>query len=457
MADPDNPNDPSYNWVGYLELDEGHEAYILPDTVSDIHITELSELTKRDVKNLTATQIRAMYVRIGLEPFKASKKAALQNALWALSITAYNRQQAALPKIAQGPITDAERIKMVQMEDEILLLRKRLRENDGEDVNVRPIKRQTKGMGKKEMELGTTADDGTLTFLDTSRNPLRLAFFDKGAYGHRGEGHEPPSAKNVTEYLKTKMRSLDKPLSLGAVSKIVNFDFATVDITDYAKEDMTSVMTDRKSFDCAIGLLMDVIGIVHGSGIAKRTDEFKKEVEMRTGDHWTIDVLHKYVTKCLKHFAADMQDIYDDWTERDGDAPREIGVPRIGRSVNVEATENIIKHVEGKRFENMQNRMLEAVKEAVAKEVHGRGSWGKTGRRGEMEGNNKEGGGASSSATKGTTTDKRRINGAKIPADSKGKRLCVSNSESAGCKVGSRCRWSHERTLTKEELDAVFA
>ena len=151
--------------------------------------------------------------------------------------------------------------------------------------------------------------------------------------------------------------------------------------------------------------------------------------------------------KCLKHFAHDLQDLYDEWiVRRDEEADSEIVIPRIGHSTTVEAVENIEDHVEGKRFENMYVRIEEAVKAAIAREREGRGggasAWAGTGRRV----NSGESGGVDKKA-------KRRINGARIPADSKGRRICVTNSESSGCKMGTKCKWSQERTLSKEEMD----
>ncbi len=125
-------------------------------------------------------------------------------------------------------------------------------------------------------------------------------------------------------------------------------------------------------------------------------------------------------------------------------------MPRIGHSTAVEAVENIEDHVEEKRFENMYARIEEAVRSAVAREREGRGggasAWVGAGRRV----NSGEGGGGDKNA-------KRRINGARIPADSKGRRTCVTNSEHSGCKMGTKCKWSHERTLSKEEMDQIFA
>ena len=184
---------------------------------------------------------------------------------------------------------------------------------------------------------------------------------------------------------------------------------------------------------------MTVVKAIHGESIGKRAEEFALAMRNKNGAYFSIAVLEKYMLRCFKHFTADLQIVYDEWVKRPGDATMAITLPRIGHSVHADVTENIIDHVEAKRYEMLEKKVADMTKEIVERNMNVL-SWKRSG-GGDNPGNRKQ---------------DRRINVANIPNDDKGKRLCVAFAQSRGCKAGEGCKFSHERKIGAKELEKVF-
>jgi hypothetical protein len=442
QAEPLDGNDPHYQWNEFKVLDPAHLAYDLPDTVPSEMVDALVKLTLRDIGSMAAKDIRKLYTDMGLHAPVARQIAALRNGLLAARTTAETRAQAAIQALGVGTITTAERARLKLLEEKLAALEKR--QAEGEDINMRPRKRPnllTEPKGRRELEVGEASTDGTFALVEFNKDPKRVLFFDKGAYGFKA-GAEPPSDRTVSKYLRhcKVLRSLGKTLSDATVSKIATFDWANVDIQDFAREDLENVRGDRNDFFCAVELMIAAIGVVHGESIGKRAKEFMILIKTKNTAAYTPALLEKYMLNCFKHFATDLQEVYDEWVERPDGASMDITLPKIGSSVHVEAVQNISEKLEKDRLAALEAKMMEVAKEMVLKAMGASGVGGGA-----------PGDGRGSAGRPGGRRGARRIIASKVPADTKGVRLCVAFAESR-CRDGSKCKFSHERMISEKEL-----
>jgi hypothetical protein len=212
----------------------------------------LAQLTLKDIKEMPAKDIRAAYTNAGLIAPKARSTSTLRNYLLAARRSAEARLQAAVQALGVGQITTQERARLKLLEEKLAILEKKRADEDA-DVNIRPAKRPrllTEPKGR-ELIMGEAGDDGTFTLIENTKDPLRVLFFDKGGYGYK-VGGDPPSDKATARYLSNYVRVLAKELTVVTVSKIAQFDWRSIDIADFAKEELESVREDRKSFDSAV-------------------------------------------------------------------------------------------------------------------------------------------------------------------------------------------------------------
>jgi hypothetical protein len=443
-----DPNHDSYKWNQFIVLDPAHPSYILPDGMQHANLEAFSVLTLKDIGGMTAAEIRELYADNGLPEPTSRVLHKLRNQLLAATTTAAQRVQAAIQALGVGAITTEERRHMKQMEERLATLEKRNATND--DINMRPAKRPhlvTEGK-VRELVVGETAEDGTFALVENVRDPLRGLFFGPGGYGYTTALGDPPSDKALAKYLEKRDRIMAKALPLAVVSKVANFEWAKIDLADFASEGLESVTSDKNCLYVALDNFIGIVEVVHGEAIGKRAKEFGTLLRTKNTAENSVAMLLMYFKKCMKHFTADLQDAHDKWVARPAGASLDITIPKIGHSVHVTAASNIADSVERKRIAELETRMMAAAKEMVVKALGGGGGRVAAG-----------GTGLGGGGTPGATKVHRKINAANIPNDSKGKRLCVANSEPRGCKAGASCKWSHERKIGEKdakELDKVF-
>jgi hypothetical protein len=350
--DPDN--DDTFNWHNFAEVTLYTPEHPFPhDVITRENLHKLSALNKRTIKDMNAHAIQklfgtlpfAPYVKgvanlrnlyaaalecrdvLGLNPSSAARSAPTVH-------TMRTTPSAAAHTVHTAAASAAAEARMNSLEDTIVRLQAELRgiKRHATDTPHHVMFKQPRAEGQAAVGPRLAHDETTGTLqLEPPKNPLRVLFFHHGAIGYTGAGSTPPSNTTVIQEVTRKMRDLATKIPNDVLTDIINIAWP-VDLKHFAEAGMEDIDNDIRHLERALFNFAVVVTYVHGESLGEPVKDFHRHVNSLNGSRWPMPVVRKYLPLCLKHFAGDLQDVYDSWLvgTADADGYISLAIPKIG-------------------------------------------------------------------------------------------------------------------------------